>query len=178
MVRAEMIREKGTNRSQFFRGQVDKYTWMDIGSSYLPGEIVAAFLWAQMEEAESITQRRLDIWNEYHKTFEPLELTGRVRRPTISSDCIHNAHMYYLIMHDLEDRTRFINAMQVEGVNCVFHYVPLHSAPHGRVSGRSDLALLTTDDLSDRLVRLPLWIGLMPAMTSLLSIIMRQLSSR
>jgi dTDP-4-amino-4,6-dideoxygalactose transaminase len=176
VVRAEMIREKGTNRNQFFRGQVDKYTWVDIGSSYLPGEIVAAFLWAQMEEADSITQRRMNLWNEYHKAFEQLELAGRVRRPVVPSDCMHNAHMYYLLMHDLEDRTRFINAMKLEGVNCVFHYIPLHSAPQGKVSGRPSTALSTTDNLSDRLVRLPLWIGLMSELPSILQIIMKQLS--
>jgi dTDP-4-amino-4,6-dideoxygalactose transaminase len=178
VVRAEMIREKGTNRNQFFRGQVDKYTWVDIGSSYLPGEIVAAFLWAQMEEADSITQRRMDIWSQYHKAFEQLELAGRVRRPIVASDCMHNAHMYYLLMHNLEDRTRFINAMQLEGVNCVFHYIPLHSAPQGKVSGRPSTTLLTTDNLSERLVRLPLWIGLMSELPSLLPIIINQLSRK
>ena len=175
--RAEIIREKGTNRNQFFRGQVDKYTWVDIGSSYLPGEIVAAFLWAQMEEAESITHLRMDIWNEYHKAFEPLAQAGRVRRPVISSECAHNAHMYYLIMSDLEDRTRFIDSLKLEGVNCVFHYVPLHSAPQGKVSGKLHTSLPITDDFSQRLVRLPMWVGLMPEMKSLLSKILNQLKS-
>jgi len=175
--RAEIIREKGTNRNQFFRGQVDKYTWVDIGSSYLPGEIVAAFLWAQMEEAESITHLRMDIWNEYHNALEPLEQAGRVRRPVISSECAHNAHMYYLIMSDLVDRTRFIDSLKLEGVNCVFHYVPLHSAPQGKVSGKLHTSLAITDDFSQRLVRLPMWVGLMPEMKSLLSKILNQLRS-
>ena len=177
MERAEIIREKGTNRNQFFRGQVDKYTWVDIGSSYLPGEIVAAFLWAQMEEAESITHRRMDIWNEYHNAFEPLAHAGRVRRPVISPGCAHNAHMYYLIMNDLEDRTRFIDSLKLEGVNCVFHYVPLHSAPQGKVSGKLYTSLPITDDFSKRLVRLPMWVGLMPEMQPLLSKILNQLKS-
>ncbi len=158
--RAEIIREKGTNRSQFFRGQVDKYTWVDIGSSYLPGEIIAAFLWAQMEEADSITARRLALWERYHAAFEPLERAGRVRRPVIPDGCGHNAHMYYLLLRDLDDRTSFIQAMKAEGVNCVFHYVPLHSAPHGRKVGRMADDLAVTSDLADRLVRLPLWLGL------------------
>ncbi|SDW05192.1 dTDP-4-amino-4,6-dideoxygalactose transaminase [Thiocapsa roseopersicina] len=158
--RAEIIREKGTNRSQFFRGQVDKYTWVDIGSSYLPGEIIAAFLWAQMEEADSITARRLAIWERYHAAFEPLERAGRVRRPVIPDGCGHNAHMYYLLLRDLDDRTAFIQAMKAQDINCVFHYVPLHSAPQGQVVGRTRGALPVTDDLADRLVRLPLWLGL------------------
>lgn len=158
--RAEIIREKGTNRSQFFRGQVDKYTWVDIGSSYLPGEIIAAFLWAQMEEADAITARRLALWERYHAAFEPLERVGRVRRPKIPDGCGHNAHMYYLLLRDLDDRTAFIQAMKAEDIHCVFHYVPLHSAPQGRKVGRMVDDLSVTTDLADRLVRLPLWLGL------------------
>ncbi|QVL50076.1 MAG: dTDP-4-amino-4,6-dideoxygalactose transaminase [Thiocapsa sp.] len=158
--RAEIIREKGTNRSQFFRGQVDKYTWVDIGSSYLPGEIIAAFLWAQMEEADAITARRLAIWERYHAAFEPLERAGRVRRPVIPDGCGHNAHMYYLLLRDLDDRTAFIQAMKARDIHCVFHYVPLHSAPQGRMIGRAADELRVTTDLADRLVRLPLWLGL------------------
>lgn len=157
--RAEIIREKGTNRSQFFRGQVDKYTWVDIGSSYLPGEIITAFLCAQMEEAESITRRRLDIWNDYHEAFESLERAGRIRRPVVPVGCGHNAHMYYLLMRDLDDRTRFIEAMKQQDVNCVFHYVPLHSSVRGKVAGRVHDQLPITEDIADRLVRLPLWLG-------------------
>ncbi|MCI5114373.1 MAG: dTDP-4-amino-4,6-dideoxygalactose transaminase [Candidatus Electrothrix sp. AW1] len=158
--RAEIIREKGTNRSQFFRGQVDKYTWVDIGSSYLPGEIVAAFLWAQMEEAKAITQRRLAIWNRYHEAFKPLEDRGRVRRPVVPDGCAHNAHMYYLLMRDLDDRTRFIEAMKQQEITCVFHYVPLHSAPFGTKVARKHGKLNVTSEMADRIVRLPLWVGL------------------
>lgn len=158
--RAEIVREKGTNRSQFFRGQVDKYTWVDVGSSYLPGEIVAAFLWAQLQEAASITQRRLDIWGDYHTAFQEMESSGRVRRPQIPAGCGHNAHMYYLLLRDLDDRSAFIDHMKSEGVGCVFHYVPLHSSPAGRVFGRAHGELAITSELSDRLVRMPLWIGM------------------
>jgi dTDP-4-amino-4,6-dideoxygalactose transaminase len=158
--RAEIVREKGTNRSKFFRGQVDKYTWVDVGSSYLPGEIIAAFLWAQIQEAESITARRLAIWNRYHEAFADLENSGRVRRPIVPDNCQHNAHMYYLLLEDINDRTWFIDAMRASGINCVFHYVPLHSAPQGLESGCVSGNMPMTSDLSDRLVRLPLWIGL------------------
>ncbi len=158
--RAEMIREKGTNRSKFFRGQVDKYTWVDLGSSYLPGEIIAAFLWAQMEEADSITARRLAIWERYHAAFESLEQSGRVRRPVIPDGCAHNAHMYYLLLRDLDDRTQFIDSMKVQGVNCVFHYVPLHKSPFGQKVARIHSDLDVTEESADRLVRLPLWLGI------------------
>jgi dTDP-4-amino-4,6-dideoxygalactose transaminase len=138
MARAEIIREKGTNRSQFFRGQVDKYTWVDIGSSFLPGEMVAAFLSAQLEEAESITASRIALWNRYHAAFEELESEGRLRRPVISEGCTHNAHMYYLLLENLEERTAFIAHMKARKILCVFHYVPLHSSPRGRQIGRAD----------------------------------------
>jgi len=156
--RAEIIREKGTNRSQFFRGQVDKYTWVDVGSSYLPGEIVAAFLAAQMEEAERITRERLAIWSRYHEAFAPLEASERVRRPIVPAECRHNAHMYYLLLRDVDERTRFIATMKANGIHPVFHYVPLHSAPAGRRYGRASGELAVTDRSSDRLVRLPLWL--------------------
>ncbi|MRW85303.1 dTDP-4-amino-4,6-dideoxygalactose transaminase [Pseudoduganella sp. FT26W] len=158
--RAEIIREKGTNRSQFFRGQVDKYTWVDIGSSYLPGEVIAAFLWAQMEEAESITARRLALWDHYHAALAPLEAAGKLRRPLLPPDCRHNAHMYYILLDSLEQRTQVIADMKRQGVNCVFHYVPLHSAPYGVKNSRQHGAMTHTDQLSDRLLRLPLWVGL------------------
>jgi dTDP-4-amino-4,6-dideoxygalactose transaminase len=158
--RAEVIWEKGTNRSQFFRGQVDKYTWVDIGSSYLPGEIIAAFLWAQMEEADNITNRRLAIWARYHDSFAALEASGRVRRPVIPEECVHNAHMYYLLLPDLTSRTAFIERMKQKGIQLVFHYIPLHSSPFGRSVGRWVGDMETTVDASDRLVRLPLWLGL------------------
>lgn len=161
--RAEIIREKGTNRSQFFRGQVDKYTWVDIGSSYLPSEIIAAFLWAQMEEAEDITQRRLETWDLYHQEFSQLEQSGGASRPVIPSDCRHNAHMYYLLMPNLEKRTSLIEQLKKAKVNAVFHYVPLHSSPAGLRYGRSSGDLSVTNLVSDRLVRLPLWVGMLPA---------------
>ena len=161
--RAEIIREKGTNRSQFFRGQVDKYTWVDIGSSYLPGEIIAAFLCAQMEEADDITRRRLAIWNIYHKAFVQLEQRGNLRRPFIPFDCEHNAHMYYLMLPDLDRRTALIGRLKDEGVYAVFHYVPLHSSPAGRRYGRVSGEMKNTDTVSERLLRLPMWIGLTEA---------------
>jgi dTDP-4-amino-4,6-dideoxygalactose transaminase len=158
--RAEIIREKGTNRSQFFRGQVDKYTWVDLGSSYLPSEIIAAFLWAQMEAGESINDRRLGIWHTYHQGFAELERKGVARRPIIPAHCVQNAHMYYLLLGSLEKRTAFIARLKQQGINCVFHYVPLHAAPMGLRVGRADGDLRNTVELSERLVRLPLWVGL------------------
>jgi dTDP-4-amino-4,6-dideoxygalactose transaminase len=157
---AEITREKGTNRSLFFRGQVDKYTWVDFGSSYLPSELIAAFLWAQMEEADVITQRRLDIWDTYHNNFEISETQGKVRRPFIPAGCVHNAHMYYLVLPDLEKRTAFIATLRQQGIGTVFHYVPLDSSPMGEKFGRKSGALMQTQLLSERLVRLPLWLGL------------------
>ncbi|MGH8173154.1 MAG: dTDP-4-amino-4,6-dideoxygalactose transaminase [Rhodanobacteraceae bacterium] len=156
--RAEIIREKGTNRSQFFRGQVDKYTWVDVGSSYLPGEIVAAFLAAQMDDAARITADRLTIWNRYHDAFAPLEAREQARRPIVPSHCRHNAHMYYLLLADLDARTRFIAALKSAGIHSVFHYVPLHDSPAGRRFGRTVGDLAVTDDAGRRLVRLPLWL--------------------
>ncbi len=159
--RAEIIWEKGTNRSQFFRGQVDNYTWVDIGSSYLPGELIAAFLWAQMEESESITAKRLELWNHYHRAFKALEASGRLRRPVIPEGRRHNAHMYYLLLRDLEDRALFIKKMKDKDINCVFHYAPLHSSGFAMAESYSLSAQLDlTSALSDKLVRLPLWIGL------------------
>ncbi len=158
--RAEIVREKGTNRSKFFRGQVDKYTWVDVGSSYLPGEIIAAFLWAQMQEADAITSQRLAIWNRYHTAFEPLEQVGRLRRPIIPDECEHNAHVYYLLLLNLADRTAFINEMKQQGINCVFHYVPLHSSPAGKKYGRVCGDISITNQSENCLVRLPLWMGL------------------
>jgi dTDP-4-amino-4,6-dideoxygalactose transaminase len=158
--RAEVIWEKGTNRSQFFRGQVDKYTWVDLGSSYLPGEIMAAFLWAQMEEADTITARRLAIWARYHEAFEELEIAGLVRRPIVPPDCVQNGHLYYLLMPSLAARTAFIDRLKARDIQSIFHYVPLHSAPFGRTVGRTSGDMTITDDSSDRLVRLPLWLGL------------------
>jgi len=157
---AEIIREKGTNRSRFFRGQVDKYTWVDIGSSYLPGEITAAFLAAQIEEASAITQRRLAIWDQYHEWALSHERSGRLRRPIVPAHCTHNAHMYYVLLPSLEHRTKFIDGLRARNVQAVFHYIPLHSSPAGKECGRTHGELRVTDDISDRLVRMPLWLGL------------------
>jgi dTDP-4-amino-4,6-dideoxygalactose transaminase len=158
--RAEILREKGTDRSQFFRGLVDKYTWVDAGSSFLPGEITAAFLAAQLEEAEAIIRRRLEIWARYHAWAEPFEASGLLRRPIIPEHCTHNAHMYYLLLPSLERRTGFIAHLKASGVMAVFHYIPLHSSPAGQRFGRCSGALPVTDDIADRLVRMPLWLGL------------------
>lgn len=158
--RAEVIREKGTNRSQFFRGMVDKYTWVDLGSSYLPGELIAAFLAAQLEDAEAITDRRLKLWERYHAAFAPLEEGGIVRRPVIPEECDHNAHMYYLLVNDLKVRTELISDLRQHEISAVFHYIPLHSSPAGQKYGRSAGELPMTKELSERLVRLPLWNGL------------------
>ncbi|UHH09005.1 dTDP-4-amino-4,6-dideoxygalactose transaminase [Luteimonas fraxinea] len=158
--RAEIIREKGTNRSRFFRGQVDKYTWVDVGSSFLPGEITAAFLSAQMDAAQEITTRRLDLWARYHAWAEHYEQQGRLRRPVIPEACTHNAHMYYLLLPDLDSRSRFIALLREQGIQAVFHYIPLHSSPKGLESARVNGRLQVTDSVSERLVRLPLWVGL------------------
>jgi dTDP-4-amino-4,6-dideoxygalactose transaminase len=157
--RAEIIREKGTNRSAFFRGQVDKYTWVDVGSSYLPGELIAAFLWAQLPQGEDITRRRLGIWRHYHQALAPLEERGWLRRPIVPAGCEHNAHMYYVLLPSLEARQEVIRRMREAGVSPVFHYVPLHSSPAGRRFGRAATPMRHTDELSERLLRLPLWIG-------------------
>lgn len=158
--RAEIIREKGTNRSQFFRGQVDKYTWVDFGSSYLPSELISAFLWAQMEEADFITRRRLAIWDTYHRLLDQAEKNNKCRRPVVTDFCTHNAHMYYLLLPDLESRTHFIDRLKELGIGAVFHYVPLHSSPFGKRAARTHGAMKHTNDLNLRLVRLPLWLGL------------------
>ena len=160
MDRAEIIREKGTNRSQFFRGEVDKYTWVDIGSSYLPGELIAAFLWAQMEDAEIITKRRLQIWDRYHQSLKILEEQGKVRRPIVPLECKHNAHLYYLLLGDLEKRDSFIANLKKKGIGAIFHYVPLDSSPMGKKYGRVCGKLTNTHIMSNNLVRLPLWLGL------------------
>jgi len=158
--RAEIVREKGTNRSKFFRGQVDKYTWVDLGSSYLPSELIAAFLAAQLEQADTITARRLAIWQRYHAWAAPLEAQGLLRRPIVPEECMHNAHMYYLLLDGLAQRTSFIERMKAAGIGTVFHYIPLHSSPAGRRYAHTHGSLQHTDNTSERLVRLPLWVGL------------------
>ncbi len=158
--RAEIIREKGTNRALFFRGQVDKYTWVDVGSSYLPGEIIAAFLWAQMEDADAITRRRLTMWQTYHQWFDDAERAGKLRRPVVPAHCTHNAHMYYILLPDLARRTAVIEKLRAADVQTVFHYIPLHSAPAGRQFARTHGEMMVTDDVADRLLRLPMYAGL------------------
>ena len=158
--RAEIMREKGTDRGRFFRGEVDKYTWQDVGSSFLPNEITAAFLWAQLEEAQQITSERMAIWRRYHQMLEPLERLGLLRRPIIPADCQHNGHMYYILLAPEIDRQRILDGMKRGGVGAVFHYVPLHSSPAGRRFGRAHGELALTTSLSLRLVRLPMWVGL------------------
>ena len=160
---AEILREKGTNRARFFRGQVDKYTWVDYGSSYLPSDMNAAYLWAQLQEADRINDDRLAIWNKYSQAFAPLAEAGRVEVPTIPEGCVHNAHMYYLKLRDLEDRTAFIQYLKDNGIVAVFHYIPLHSAPAGLKFGRFHGEDVYTTRESDRLVRLPLYYGLTEA---------------
>lgn len=162
--RAEIVREKGTNRSQYFRGQIDKYSWCDIGSSFLPGELVAAFLMAQMEEAQSITKNRLDVWEKYHSALAPLEECGKIRRPVIPDSCQHNAHMYYILANSLESRTELNSCLDKKQISAVFHYVPLHASSFGRERGRAIGTLTNTLELSDRLLRLPLWVGIEPHM--------------
>lgn len=158
--KAEILREKGTNRAKFFRGQVDKYTWVDFGDSYLPSELNAAYLWAQLEVADEINDNRLATWNAYYDAFKPLEEKGYIELPTIPVGCVHNAHMFYIKLKDLETRTDFIEALKKDGVNCVFHYIPLHSAPAGHKFGRFDGEDEYTTRESERLVRLPLYYNL------------------
>jgi dTDP-4-amino-4,6-dideoxygalactose transaminase len=155
--RAEIIWEKGTNRSQFFRGEVDKYTWVDIGSSYLPSEISAAFLWAQLEVAEAITRKRLSIWGYYDLAFKNLENQGILRCPIIPQECLHNGHIYHFILENLATQTNLIKYLKKEGVGAVFHYVPLHDSLAGKKFGRVAGTMTVTNDLADRLLRLPMF---------------------
>jgi len=157
---AEIIREKGTDRSRFFRGEVDRYTWRDMGSSFLPGETVAAFLWAQLQEGQSITTERLRMWDVYHKALEPLETQGYLRRPIIPKDCRHNAHMYYILIEPPTSRAQLIEELKQKGIDTVFHYVPLHTSPAGQKYSRVSGQLFYTETLSESLLRLPLWMGL------------------
>jgi dTDP-4-amino-4,6-dideoxygalactose transaminase len=158
--RAEIIREKGTDRGRFFRGEVDKYTWQDLGSSFLPNEITAAFLWAQLEEAQRITAERMAVWRRYHALLEPLERSALLRRPIVPSDCQHNGHMYYVLLAAGIDRQRVLSELKNAGIHSVFHYVPLHSSPGGMRFGRAHGDLSLTTSLSERLIRLPMWLGL------------------
>ena len=158
-MRAEIIREKGTDRSRFFRGQVDKYTWQEAGSSFLPGELVAAFLWAQLEEAEQITQKRMECWNRYHQLCAPLEAMGFIRCPIVPKECQHNAHMFYVLLESVNVQ-KTLQRLKELGVYAVFHYVPLHLSPAGVHFGRSCGDLPVTNRQAGRLIRLPLWVGL------------------
>ena len=157
---AEIVREKGTNRSKFFRGQIDKYTWVEAGSSYLPSELNAAYLYAQLEAADKINEKRLSIWNRYWAGLEKLSDEGKIIRPTIPEDCVHNAHMFYLKARDLEERTALISYLKEQGVQAVFHYIPLHTAPAGRRYGMFAGEDRYTTRESERLVRLPLYYNL------------------
>lgn len=159
-IKAEIIREKGTDRSSFFRGEVDKYTWQSVGSSFLPGELTAAFLWAQLEQAKKITEQRLHIWHRYNLLTESLEREGFLRRPRIPAECEHNAHIFYVLLKSGVDRKRVLDEMKNDGVHALFHYVPLHSSPAGKRFGRVHGELINTDQLSEQVIRLPLWIGL------------------
>jgi dTDP-4-amino-4,6-dideoxygalactose transaminase len=158
--RAEIIREKGTDRSKFLRGQVDKYTWVDLGSSFLPSELNAAFLDAQLQEADETTRRRREVWSWYYRRFEDLERTGVLRRPIVPGGCEHNAHMFYVLVQDPGARSSLLGYLNENGVNAVFHYVPLHSSVAGRRFGRAVGSMSRTNDVADRLIRLPLWVGM------------------
>lgn len=155
--RAEIIREKGTNRSKFFRGEVDKYTWFDIGSSYLLNEISAAFLYAQMEMAENITAKRMYIWQKYYNGLKPISAEGLIKLPAIPEYCNHNAHIFYIVTKGLEERTSLLKFLKENGINGVFHYVPLHSSIAGDKYGRTGSYLFVTNEYSNRLLRLPLY---------------------
>ena len=158
--RAEIIREKGTNRSQFFRGMVDKYTWVDIGSSYLPGELQAAYLWGGLEKADEINNNRLCTWCHYYDSLYDLEQLGFIDLPKVPEECEHNAHMFYIKVKDLDERKCLIKHMKQEGILCVFHYVPLHSSKAGKIFGRFTGADRCTTRESDRLLRLPIYYGI------------------
>ena len=161
--RAEILWEKGTNRTAFARGAIDKYTWIDVGSSYLPSEISAAFLWAQLEGAATITDVRLALWRRYHELLAPFEARGVLRRPIVPADCAHNAHMYYVLAVGPSQRRSLLSALDAQGINAVSHYVPLHSSPAGRRFGRSSGSMEVTDRVAAQLVRLPLWFGMTEA---------------
>lgn len=158
--RAEILREKGTDRSKFWRGQVDKYTWVDFGDSYLQSDLNAAYLWAQLEKADEINNNRLETWNKYDEAFRNLARNGMVEIPTIPNSCIHNAHMYYLKLKDINERTNFIEYLKGKGIMSVFHYIPLHSSPAGIKFGRFSKEDVYTTKESNRLVRLPMYYNL------------------
>jgi dTDP-4-amino-4,6-dideoxygalactose transaminase len=172
---AEIIREKGTDRSRFFRGEVDNYTWQQPGSSFLPGELTAAFLRAQLEHAEEITKARMALWQNYHDLLQPLEQGGLVRRPIVPDECSHNAHIYYVLIADEFDRDTVLAGFRDQGIYPVFHYVPLHSSPAGQRYARSSGSLVHTDKQAGQLIRLPLWVGLKQAQQERIVSILAQL---
>lgn len=157
---AEILREKGTNRSQFFRGQIDKYTWVDYGSSFLPSELNAAYLMAQLDQADAINNARLARWEQYYRLLSPLAAEGRIELPVIPKDCVHNAHMFYIKTRDLEERQALIQALREQGILAVFHYIPLHSSPAGKKFGRFHGEDRYTTKESERLLRLPMYYSL------------------
>ena len=157
---AEIIREKGTNRSQYYRGQIDKYRWMNYGSSYLPSDMNAAYLWAQIEQIDVITQKRLALWRQYDALLRPLQERGLLALPTVPEGCVHNGHMYYIKTKDMEERTQLITFLKENGIMAVFHYVPLHSAPAGLKFGRFSGKDVYTTRESERLLRLPMYYAL------------------
>ena len=157
---AEILREKGTNRSQFFRGQIDKYTWVDYGSSFLPSELNAAYLMAQLDRADEINHARLARWEQYYRLLSPLAAEGRIELPVIPKDCVHNAHMFYIKTRDLEERQALIQALREQGILAVFHYIPLHSSPAGKKFGRFHGEDRYTTRESERLLRLPMYYSL------------------
>lgn len=159
-IEAEIIREKGTDRSRFFRGEVDKYTWQSVGSSFLPGELIAAFLWAQLEQAAKITEQRRQVWQNYYQLAESLEFEGLLQRPHIPNGCEHNGHIFYVLLAEGVDRRRVLEEMKRGGVHALFHYVPLHSSPGGQRFGRVHGEMKNTDLVSERVVRLPVWVGI------------------
>ncbi|MBB6156405.1 dTDP-4-amino-4,6-dideoxygalactose transaminase [Pseudomonas sp. JAI115] len=177
-LQAEIIREKGTDRSRFFRGEVDKYTWQEVGSSFLPGELIAAFLWAQLEEADRITRERLASWERYHELLAPLEAKGVLRRPIVPAECEHNAHMYYVLLSPEIDRQDVLNQFKSNEIWSVFHYVPLHSSPAGLRYGRAHGNLDVTNRQAERLVRLPLWVGLSEEQQDRVVAILNDVASR
>ena len=176
--RSEIVWEKGTDRGRCIRGEVDKYTWQDIGSSFLPGEIIAAFLWAQIEEIENITQQRLAIWNAYHTGLAAAEGDKLLRRPIVPANCQHNAHMYYLLLPDAEQREKFRQALKDSGIHTVAHYLPLHSSPGGLKFARTPGRMDVTDTVADCLIRLPLWVGLEDNIQSVIARINSLIRSR
>ncbi len=166
--RAEIIREKGTDRSRFFKGEVDKYTWQDIGSSFLPGEIIAAFLWAQLEESDTITQQRLALWDHYHSGLADLEVAGLLRRPMVPKECQHNAHMYYLLLPDVAQREIFQQKLQSQDIHSAAHYLSLHNSPAGEKFARTHGSMAMANTLPECLIRLPLWLGLNSSQSTIL----------